>query len=99
VDTNRRGPLFFFIRAIQMAITGGDHFGMINPIISGILLLSEIAISFAAVYWGSFKIFYSRKQGLKIEEIRMSKMILYSGMSSYSVHFIRVAIWISLCVI
>ena len=93
------GPLFFLIRAIYMATTGGDHFGMINPVMSWILLLSEITISFAAVYCGSFKFFSSRKQGLKIDEINMSKIILYSGVASYSVHFIRVAIWISLFVI
>ena len=93
------GPLFFLIRAIYMATTGGDHFGMINPIMSWILLLSEITISFAAVYWGSFKFFSSRKQGLKIEAINMPKMILYSGVASYSMHFIRVVIWISLFVI
>ena len=93
------GPLFFLIRAIYMATTGGDHFGTINPITSWILLLSEIMISFAAVNWGSFKFFTSRKQGLIIEAIKMPKMIFYSGVASYSVHFIRVAIWISLFVI
>ena len=93
------GPLFFLVRAIQMAITGGDHFGTINPIMSWILLISEIMISFAAVYWGSSKFFYSRKEGLKIGEVEMSKMIFYSGISSYITHFIRVAIWITLFVI
>ena len=93
------GPLFFLIRAIYMATTGGDHFGMINPIMSWILLLSEIMISFAAVFWGSYKFFSSRKQGLKIDTVYMPKMIVYSGVASYSVHFIRVAIWISLFVI
>jgi hypothetical protein len=93
------GPLFFLNRAIYMATTGGDHFGTINPIMSWILLLSEIMISCAAVYWGLFKFLSSRKQGLKIEAINIPKMILYSGVASYSVHFIRVAIWISLFVI
>jgi hypothetical protein len=91
--------IVFLIRAIYMATTGGDHFGMINPIMAWILLLSEITISFAAVYWGSFKFFASRKQGLKIDSINMPKMIIYSGVASYSMHFIRVVIWISLFVI
>ena len=93
------GPLFFLVRAIQMAITGGDQFGTINPIMSWILLVSEIMISFGAVYLGSSKFFYSIKEGLKIGEIKMSKMIFYSGMSSYIAHFIRVAIWLTFFVI
>ena len=39
------GPIFFLVRAIYLASTGGDTFSIINPIFSWFLLFSEISLS------------------------------------------------------
>jgi hypothetical protein len=96
------GSLFFFIRAVSLAATGGDHFGAINPIGSWFLLLSEILISGTAGgsgiigliqlvknrYYNSFKI-----------KMNLQKIILFAGITAYIIHLIRVAIWINICII
>ena len=46
------GPIFFCIRAIGLASSGGDCFGTIYPLPSWILLISEILISGTAAIAG-----------------------------------------------
>ena len=46
------GALFFCIRAIGLASSGGDCFGTIYPLPSWILLISEILISGTAAIAG-----------------------------------------------
>ncbi|MFX1480226.1 MAG: flavodoxin domain-containing protein [Promethearchaeota archaeon] len=97
------GPIFFFIRAIYMASTGGDCFGTINPLGSWFLLLLEIIISGTAGITGVINFFLWRKDKRIIfadfEKRRFMQFVLFTGVGSYSVHFIRVAIWIILCVL
>ncbi|MFX1378724.1 MAG: flavodoxin family protein [Promethearchaeota archaeon] len=96
------GPLFFFIRAVYLAGTGGDCFGRINPFASWVLLFLEITLS--GIAWITTLV--GLKLGLKKKNQRLvfkhksvQKIILFTGCATYIVHFIRVAIWIMLCVI
>jgi len=96
------GPLFFFIRAIYMASTGGDCFGTINPSVSWFLLLSEIFISGLAGIAGLVGvILFLRTNNKKylLKRLKISKIVLFGGISALIVHLMRVAIWILLCVI
>ncbi|MFW9865281.1 MAG: flavodoxin domain-containing protein [Candidatus Thorarchaeota archaeon] len=97
------GPIFFFIRAIYMASTGGDCFGTINPLGSWFLLLLEIIISGIAGITALFCLNLWRKNKRVIftdfEKRRLKQFVLIAGVCSYSAHFVRVAIWIILCVI
>jgi hypothetical protein len=96
------GPLFFFIRAIYLASTGGDCFGTINPICSWILLISEIFISGVAGISGIIGLIFWKKDKnrlFNLGRINLRQSILLTGICAYSMHFIRVAIWIILCVI
>ncbi len=96
------GALFFCIRAIGLASSGGDCFGTINPLLSWILLISEILISGTAaiagviglIQWLMFK-----KQDIEISDKVLRKVIVFTGITAYIIHFIRVAIWILFCVI
>jgi hypothetical protein len=96
------GSLFFFIRAIGLAVTGGDCFGTINPVFSWFLLLLEIMVSGTAatagilglVQWIRYK-----RQNSKFTNKALQKVILFAGIIAYTTHLIRVAIWIILCVI
>jgi len=96
------GPIFFFIRAIYLASTGGDCFGTINPIFSWFLLLLEISLSATVGISGiSGLILWMKTENQRetLKTLNLSKVVLFGGISTYIVHFIRVAIWISLCVI
>jgi len=96
------GPIFFFIRALYLASTGGDCFGTINPSLSWFLLILEVAISgitginavvsLILLEIGKKKLVISRMFSLK-------NMLQVTGISSYLIHFIRVGIWIAFCVI
>jgi len=96
------GALFFCIRAIGLASSGGDCFGTINPLLSWILLISEILISGTAaiagvigfIQWLMFK-----KQDIEISDKGLRKVIVFTGITAYIIHCIRVAIWILFCVI
>jgi flavodoxin len=96
------GPIFFFIRAIYLASTGGDCFGTINPIFSWLLLLSEICLSGIVGITGISALILWK---LEINQIggpkkhNLQKIILRGGITTYIIHFVRVTIWISLCVI
>jgi menaquinone-dependent protoporphyrinogen IX oxidase len=95
------GPLFFFIRAIYLAAQGGDCFGTINPFFSWLLLISEISFSGIAWIIGNILLIQWLKQGKEIiilTRTRLSKIILLTGIIAYIIHFMRVAIWIFLCV-
>ncbi|MFX0039614.1 MAG: flavodoxin domain-containing protein [Promethearchaeota archaeon] len=96
------GSLFFFIRALYLASTGGDCFGTINPIASWILLFSEIILS--GMTWiialVGLKFWLKNKDQRSILRIMIvKKIILFTGCVTYIIHFIRVAIWIMLCVL
>jgi flavodoxin len=96
------GPIFFFIRALNLASTGGDCFGTIIPGVSWFLLLLEIIISgltgvFAILALNLLKL--RREKGVTLGRFNIKKLILFTGVSSYSIHFIRVGIWITLCVL
>ena len=96
------GSLFFFIRAIYMASTGGDCFGTINPPCSWFLLSSEIFLS--GLTWmtglsGVILLLKIKNKRSKFERLYISKIVLFTGISAYIVHFIRVIIWICLCVV
>ncbi|MFX1469979.1 MAG: flavodoxin domain-containing protein [Promethearchaeota archaeon] len=96
------GPLFFFIRALYMASTGGDCFGTINPFSSWFLLITEIIISGIAGFSGIIGLLLwikGDKQRIILKKINLPKIVLFAGFASYTIHFVRVAIWISLCVI
>jgi flavodoxin len=96
------GPIFFFIRAIQLASTGGDSLAMINPIFSWFLLLLEIGLAGIAGSAGIIGLI----SWIKVEnhpklqkKLYLRKIILILGVMTYIVHIIRVAIWLSLFVI
>jgi len=96
------GSLFFFIRAIYMANTGGDCFGTINPPFSWFLLLSEIFVSGLAGITGLVVVILFLKTNNKkslLKGLKIPKIVLFGGISALIVHLIRVAIWILLCVI
>ena len=96
------GPIFFFIRALNLASTGGDCFGKINPGFSWFLLLLEIIISgitgvSSILALTQLKLW--REKELTFGKLDLKRLILSTGVSSYSFHFIRVGIWITLCVL
>jgi len=97
------GPIFFFIRAIYMASRGGDCFGTINPLGSWFLLLLEIIISgIAGITWLVGLIIWKSSKKIIFTDSRkilFKQFILLTGICSYVAHFIRVSIWIALCVI
>jgi len=96
------GPIFFLIRAIQLASIGGDSFSTINPIFSWFLLLLEIGIAGIAGSTGIIGlILWIRAENQKKLQKKsyLRNIILVFGIMTYIVHFIRVAIWLSLFVI
>jgi flavodoxin len=95
------GPLFFFIRAINLACIGGGCFGIINPYASWSLLSLEMAISGLTgvrglALWKNGPV---ANQTLKFRKLFSSKAFLIAVITSYSLHLIRVTIWILLCII
>ncbi|MFW9938491.1 MAG: hypothetical protein ACFFD5_12640 [Candidatus Thorarchaeota archaeon] len=94
------GPLLFLIRAISMALEGGDSFSKINPIASWTLLLVEICLS--GITGVNGLILWIR--GPKIERdykfinLLSWKTFLYAVIITYIIHLTRVAIWIIICV-
>ncbi len=93
------GPIFFFIRAIQLASFGGDTFGRINPIGSWILLSMEISISGISGIIALASLIYDLKYKTELiilNKLRAQKLFLIVGIITYVLHFIRVAIWLSL---
>ena len=96
------GPLFFFIRAIFLASTGGDCFGIINPFASWVLLFLEITLSGLTwiIAFVGLKLWLKKKdQRLTLRKMSVKNIILFTSCATYILHFIRVAIWIMLCVI
>ena len=96
------GPIFFFIRALYLASTGGDCFGTINPGFSWFLLVLEIVISgiagVAAIV--SLILVERGKNNLVISgKFSLKKFVLVIGIISFYIHFLRVGIWIGFCVI
>ncbi|MFX0001493.1 MAG: hypothetical protein ACFE88_15380 [Candidatus Hermodarchaeota archaeon] len=93
------GPIFFLVRAIYLASTGGDTFGTVNPIFSWFLLFSEISLSGIAGSVGIIGLI-SWKRELNQKKLQykknLKKIVLFAGISTYIIHFIRVAIWLSL---
>jgi len=95
------GPLFFFIRAINLASIGGDCFGTINPIASWILLFLEMTISGITgarglTLWLKGPI---TDRNHKFSRLLSWKVFLLAVIGTYTIHLTRVAIWIILCVI
>ncbi len=93
------GPIFFFVRALYLASTGGDTFSTVNPVFSWFLLFSEISLSgIAGSVWIVGLISWKRE----LNQVRLQykknlkKIVLFVGISTYIIHFIRVAIWLSL---
>ncbi len=96
------GPIFFSIRALYLSSTGGDCFVSIIPLFSWFLLISEIVISGIAGFCGTTGLILwinEEKQPLKLKKFRFPEIVLFTGFASYSLHFVRVVIWISLCLI
>ena len=93
------GPIFFFVRAIYLASTGGDTFSTINPTFSWFLLFSEISLSGIAGCVGIVGLILWKNElnQIKIQvKQNLKRIVLFAGISTYIVHFIRVAIWLSL---
>ncbi|MFX1570231.1 MAG: hypothetical protein ACFFCV_17875 [Promethearchaeota archaeon] len=93
------GPIFFLVRAIFLASTGGDTFSTINPIFSWTLLFSEICLSGIAGFTGIIGVISWKRDTNKIKLLYINilkKTVLFVGISTYIIHFIRVAIWLSL---
>ncbi|MFX0060071.1 MAG: hypothetical protein ACFE85_12855 [Candidatus Hodarchaeota archaeon] len=95
------GPLFFFIRAINLVCEGGDCFGTINPIASWILLLVEMSISGITgvrglILWIRGPII---ERDYKFIKLLSWKVFLCAVITTYIIHLTRVAIWIILCII
>ncbi|MFW9969426.1 MAG: flavodoxin domain-containing protein [Candidatus Odinarchaeota archaeon] len=96
------GSLFFFIKALYFACTGGDCFSTIDPFASWVLLFSEIVLSgitwilslISLTFW-----IKSENLGMRLKKLNVLKIILTTGSMTYITHFIRVAIWIILCLI
>lgn len=96
------GPIFFFIRALNLASTGGDCFGTINPGFSWFLLQLEIIISGITGISAILTLVLMklrRESEVTVGRFNLKRLILFTGVSSYSIHFIRVGIWITLCVL
>ncbi|NHJ22859.1 MAG: FprA family A-type flavoprotein [Candidatus Lokiarchaeota archaeon] len=96
------GPIFFFSRALNLASTGGGCLGTIIPGFSWFLLVLELTISglsgvFAILALTLLKL--KRDRGVTLGRFNLKRLILFTGVSSYSIHFIRVGIWITLCVL
>jgi len=93
------GPIFFFIRAIFLASTRGDTFSTVNPVFSWFLLFSEIGLSVIAGSTGILGLIsWNRdKNQIKLQYKKyLKKTVLFAGITTYIIHFIRVAIWLSL---
>ena len=93
------GPIFFLVRAIYLAGTGGDTFSKINPIFSWFLLFSEISLSGIAGFVGIVGLILWKKELNQIKlqvKQNLKRIVLYAGISTYIIHFTRVAIWLSL---
>lgn len=93
------GPIFFFIRAVQLAFLGGDTFSTLNPIGSWILLSMEIIFSGLAGTLALVSLLFelSHKRDLIfLNKIKAQNLYLITGVSSYMLHFIRVSIWLSI---
>jgi len=93
------GSLFFLIRALYLASTGGDTFCTINPVFSWILLFTEISFSGITVSVGIVSLISWTKELNQIKLLHkrnLKNVVLFTGISTYIVHLIRVAIWLSL---
>ena len=93
------GPIFFLIRALYLASTGGDTFSTVNPIFSWFLLFSEISLSGIAGSMGILGLILWKRDANQIRlqcKKNVKKTVLFAGISTYVIHFIRVAIWLSL---
>ncbi|MFX0020800.1 MAG: hypothetical protein ACFE9S_00620 [Candidatus Hermodarchaeota archaeon] len=93
------GPIFFLVRAIYLASTGGDTFSTINPVFSWSLLFSEISFSGIAGCVGIVGLILWKRELNQIQlkyTHNLKRMLLFAGVSTYIIHFIRVAIWLSL---
>ncbi len=96
------GPIFFFVRALYLASTGGDYFGTINPIFSWILLLLEIGLSGIIGTAGITGLLLWKREANRtviLKKLNIRKIVLLGGITTYIVHFVRVTIWIILCVL
>jgi flavodoxin len=95
------GPLFFFIRAIQLALTGNGCLGEMGLLFSWVLVFFEISISGVAALGGLLR--WMKGNLPKRNGIWKSwfsrKFVLLSVVGTYMLHFIRVILWISFCVI
>lgn len=95
------GPIFFFVRALYLASTGGDCFGTINPIFSWILLSLEIGLSGIAGTAGITGLLLWKRSVYQMEilkNLNLREIVLLGGITTYIIHFVRVAIWLILCV-
>jgi len=93
------GPIFFLVRAIYLASIGGDTFSTINPIFSWFLLFSEISLSGIAASVGIIGLISWKRELNQVKlqyKKNLKKIALFTGISTYLVHLIRVAIWLSL---
>ena len=93
------GPIFFLVRAIYLASTGGDTFSTIKPVFSWFLMFTEISFSGIAISAGIIGLILWKReltQGKLQYKRNLRKIVLFAGISTYIVHFIRVAIWLSL---
>ena len=96
------GPVFFFIRAIQLASLGGDTFGSMNPIASWTILSMEIVFSGMAGIIALASLLFElryKKDLIIIRKLKAQKVFLIIGIITYALHFVRVAIWLSLIII
>ena len=95
------GPLFFFIRAINLALTGNGCLGAMNLGYSWVLLFFEMAISGVAAIGGLvlwIKV-PSSKDGRPWRTVDAKKLVLSIAISTYLLHFARVILWVAFCVI
>jgi len=93
------GPIFFFVRAIYIASTGGDTFSTINPIFSWSLLFSEITLSGIAGCVAIIGLILWKRELNQIQlkyKQNLKRIVLFTSVSTYIIHFIRVTIWLSL---
>ncbi|MFW9929915.1 MAG: hypothetical protein ACFFD1_11025, partial [Candidatus Thorarchaeota archaeon] len=78
---------------------GGDTFSTLNPIVSWILLSMEITISGIASTLALVSLLFElshKRELIFLNKIKAQNLYLITGVSSYMIHFIRVAIWLSL---
>ena len=93
------GPIFFLVRALYFVSSGGDSFSTINPVFSWFLLFSEITLSAIAGNVGIVSLISWKREWNQIKlqyKRKLKQIVLFAGISTYIVHFIRVAIWLSL---